>query len=424
MPRGPVVGAVVAQAVNRAVRSALLMISDEASRGPAIVDDFAQPRRDHPLRVQGLRTDGPGTSLAPSRGMNVPPGLAARVEALLPGRRVTAFEPLAPDTGATAGATAKAAGYGQPLRVRLDDGSAVVWRTAGANDFGHDRRADRAQELLQAFDDFRRVPQHVQALDLGAITPDGELVSLHGAGEPYLITSWAEGSIYAGDLRRVAAEGVARELDLHRVDALASYLAELHGEPGTGSYRRAIRDLVGHGEGIFGIVDAFPDDVPAAPPARLRAIEARCADWRWRMRGRDRRLARTHGDFHPFNVVFGDGAAFTLLDASRGAEGDPADDVTAMAINYVFFALDHPRSWAHGLGALWRRFWRTYAQGRDDAGLAEAAPPFFAWRALVLACPRFYPALSVRGRDALLGLAERVLEAGRLEPAAGEELFP
>jgi aminoglycoside phosphotransferase (APT) family kinase protein len=356
--------------------------------------------------------------------MKVPPGLAARVEALLPGRRVIAVEPLGPDTGATAHATAKAAGFGQPVRVRLDDGGAVVWRTAGANDFGHDRRADRAQATLEAFDDFRLMPRHVQALDVGAIAPGGALISLRDAGELYLITSWAEGAIYAGDLRRIAAEGVARDLDLGRADALASHLAELHCEPGDGSYRRAIRDLIGHGEGIFGIIDSYPDDVPAAPPARLRAIEARCVDWRWRLRGRDRRLARTHGDFHPFNVVFGEGTSFTLLDASRGAAGDPADDLTAMAINYVFFAIDRPDAWPRGLAPLWRRFWRTYAQARDDAGLAEAAPPYFAWRALVLANPRFYPALSERGRDALLGLAERVLEAGRLEPAHAEELFP
>ena len=346
------------------------------------------------------------------------------VEVLMPGRTVIGIETIAPDRAKRGDATAKAAGYGQPVRVRLDDGRSLVWRTAGTNDFGHDRRADRAAEMLLAYDDFARIPGHIRALDVGAIDQHGGLVSLATAGELYLLTTYAEGTLYADDLRRIATEEIARDVDLHRADALATYLGDLHGEPGQGSYRRAIRDLVGHGEGIYGIVDGFPDDVPGVPSTRLRAVEARCAEWRWKLRGRDARLTRTHGDFHPFNVVFQEGTAFTVLDASRGTAGDPADDVIAMAINYLFFALDHPRAWRNGLGPLWRRFWRAYGKARSDPDLLAVAPPFFAWRALVLANPRFYPALSERARDALLGVAERALDAGSFEPTSVEELFP
>jgi hypothetical protein len=119
------------------------------------------------------------------------------------------------------------------------------------------------------------------------------------------------------------------DLDLGRATALARFLAELHipiAEPLR--YRRAIRDLVGSGEGIYGIVDGYPPDVRGVDAERLQGIEHCCATWRWRLRGREPRLARTHGDFHPFNVVFGEGLHFTLLDASRGGCGDPADDVT------------------------------------------------------------------------------------------------
>jgi hypothetical protein len=60
---------------------------------------------------------------------------------------------------------------------------------------------------------------------------------------------------------------------------------------------------------------------------------------------------------------------------------------------------------------------------RPDDELLACAPPFFAWRALVVCNPRFYPALSERGRDRLLALAERSLDAHRFEPAWAEELF-
>ena len=55
----------------------------------------------------------------------------------------------------------------------------------------------------------------------------------------------------------------------------ASYLAELHTEPVDDAiaYRRSLRDLVGGGEGAFGIADSYPDGVPGASRARLDAIE-------------------------------------------------------------------------------------------------------------------------------------------------------
>jgi aminoglycoside phosphotransferase (APT) family kinase protein len=356
--------------------------------------------------------------------------LGERVEALCPGSRVVSIDPLAPDTGARSSSTKKAAGYGLPVRVVLVDAQGqqreLVWRTASANEFGHDRRADRAASMIQAFDDFGRIPAHVEAIDLGVIRRDGSLLSVRDADEHYLITSFAPGTIYADDLRRIVTTGVAEATDLARLDAMVEYLAALHtpiAEPGV-RYRRAIRDLIGSGEGILGIIDGYPPDVPSASTGRLRAIEEQCATWRWRLREHDARLTRTHGDFHPFNLVFGEATQLTLLDASRGGCGDPADDLTAMAVNFMLFALDAPAAWPHGLGVLWHRWWSRYLALRSDPQLLDVAPVFFAWRALVVANPRFYPSLTAPARDRLLGFAEDVLEVHRLDPAFAEELFP
>lgn len=346
------------------------------------------------------------------------PRVREHLARLFPGWRVVEIEPLAPDSGGD-----KAVGYGLPARVKLADAAGnqrvVVWRVSSANDFGHDRRADRAGNALLAFDDFARVPHHIEALDVGAIEKDGELVSLRDWDELYLVTSYAPGTIYADDLRRVAATGSATGEDLARVETLATYLATLHVPiAGPARYRRSIRDLVGHGEGIFGIVDGYPD----AFADRLRDIERRCVDWRWRLRAFEHRLARTHGDFHPFNIVF-DGTQLTCLDASRGTCGDPADDVTALAVNFLLFAIDRKAAWPRGLGALWHRFWETYARQRPDPELARVAPPFFAWRTLVICNPTFYPGLDDAARIELLDFATQALDAGELDPRAADRLF-
>jgi hypothetical protein len=303
----------------------------------------------------------------------------------------------------SSGDAMKALGYGRPLRIELADGRALVFHTLRPDDFGHDRRADRIANLVLAHDTFGSLPHHVRAEDVGLVGEDGGLVSIARTHEPYLITAWAPGTLYADDLRRVQANGATTQ-DTDRAASLARVLLEIHAAPGShpGAYTRAIRDLLGHGEGIFGLVDSYEGEV--VPAVRLRAIEDACLAWRWKLRDQTHRLRRTHGDFHPFNILC-DGDRVHLLDASRGSEGDPADDVACLAINYVFFRAR----------PLWDAFWRTYLEGAT-VDVCAAVAPFFAWRALVLASPAWYPHLPAGERERILAFAERALAADRFDP--------
>jgi aminoglycoside phosphotransferase (APT) family kinase protein len=364
----------------------------------------------------------------------VPPALPIRaaVERLIaennPGTEVLGVHALGiDDDAAEHEGTSKATGYGQPVRVRLRDADgserSVVLHTATANIFGHDRRADRAADMLLAFDTFNDVPDHVRALDVGAIHRDGRLISLADVGEFFVLTGYAEGHVYAEELRALGQRRRAEARDLQHAESLGRYLAALHQpiEHSDARYVRALRDLVGSGEGIFGIVDGYPASAVAGSE-RLAAIERRCVDWRWRLKSRRGRLCRIHGDFHPFNVLFDDGR-LSLLDASRGCAGDPADDMTAMAVNFVFFALQAPGSWKDGFSKLWYGFWTSYLEARPDDELLAVAAPYLAWRTLVVANPAWYPEVGDDVRDALLRMAEQALACDRIDLAMVEELF-
>lgn len=320
----------------------------------------------------------------------------------------------------------KAHGYGSPLRVTFEEDDVrhdVTLRTMGDDAFGHDRRADRFDGLVLQYDEFSAYENHIEPIDVGVVAPNGALHSI-GEGEPFLLTTFVKGELYAKDLKRLSGADSATGLDRDRARALAEYLARMHAEQRPAkARRRATRDLVGHGEGIFGLVDGYAADDPIATPERLRRIEHDAVDWLWRLRERDDRSRRTHGDFHPFNVLFREGTDFTALDASRGGAGDPADDVTALSINYLFFALAEKKTFDGPLRDVWDTFWLTYLERSRDREVLEMVAPYFTWRALVLACPAWYPDLDPEVRDTILRFAERLIAGESFDPDRVEELL-
>ncbi len=320
----------------------------------------------------------------------------------------------------------KAFGYGSPLLISFaengGDVQQVVLHTMSQDRFGHNRHSDRARNLLLDYATFNKLPQHVPAIDVGAFAHNGDLVSLGDTGEFFLIAPFVEGSLYADDLKRIAQTEALGADDESRAIALATYLADIHAikEDDPVRYKRCIRDLLGHGEGIMGMTDAYPADFALAPPARLEHIEHRCLSWRWRIHENHHRLSQSHGDFHPWNVLF-EGDGFTVLDRSRGAWGEPADDLSAMTVNYILFSLRQYGQLQGEWEQLFRLFWEIYLDATSDEQVHDVIAPFYAWRTLVVAHPVWYPNLADSVREALFRFIENVLEAERFDPARVNE---
>ena len=317
----------------------------------------------------------------------------------------------------------KGYGYGVPLRLDYELAGAprrAVLETVRPGPFGHEHMADRAQLLLWAHGAFNRLPRHVPSLDVGAVRAEGALEALGSVEELFMLAPFVEGREYADDLLRLRAGAAAAPLDFARADALCDYLVDIHRlrGPDPGLYVRRLRDLVGHGECIFGVADSYP----AGPLVEaVREIERRANDWRWRLKAKTHRLRQVHGDFHPWNILFREGADFSVLDRSRGEWGEAADDVTCLALNYLFFSLQRSGRLEGVFERLWRGFWARYLERSGDAEILEVAAPFFAFRALVIANPLWYPALEAGVRRKVLDFALNVLAAPRFDPArAGE----
>jgi len=314
----------------------------------------------------------------------------------------------------------KGFGYGSPIMIEARIGSHtqhMVLETMHPGPHGHEHMADRAHAMLWDYASYNHLPRHVRALDVGTFTAGGRLRSVGDAREFFVLTEFIKGEEYQRDLARIARTGRLERQDLARARVLADYLVEIHQvkKRDPSLYRRALRDLIGHGECLMGVVDSYPV-TSFITPALLESIERRSNAWRWKLRDKTGRLSQVHGDYHPWNVLFRKGTDFSVLDRSRQEWGEPADDVTSMTINYLFFSV---RRWGDLRGPfekLFRLFWERYLEGTSDRVVLEAAPPFFAFRGLVIASPVWYPTLDLRVRRKLFNFIENVLDQPRFDP--------
>lgn len=304
---------------------------------------------------------------------------------------------------------------------------------------GHDYPSDRAAVFLLANDTYGKLTRHVKAVDVLTIKEDGTIKSIGGGVDYFLLMEKAEGDNYFTDLTEFPHKDSLTKNDIQKIDAMAFYLAEIHTlkKDSKTLYWRKLRDTVGHGECLMGVFDSYPDGTLSYD--EMAEIVKKSVDWTAKLKPKYRRLCQIHGDFHPGNIWFREARGqksevrsqahisppleksgkgefdidFVLLDRSRGPWGDPADDVTALTINYIFFSIWHfgsvKGSYLEGLNL----FFDKYISLTGDNELHDVLAPFYAFRGAVVANPVFYPDLMPEQRRLIFKFVNNVLDDER-----------
>jgi Ser/Thr protein kinase RdoA (MazF antagonist) len=271
--------------------------------------------------------------------------------------------------------------------------------------YGEDLAADASREVAWRLEGYPRIANHVVCRKVAL--PEGCcLLEPAVAGEPY----WRR-------LARLAEGGETAALRDARL--LAEHLADLHRPLAGGTaprYRRAVRD--GLMNAAFRLIDAG-DAFWYSWPALRAEVEHAFLDWRLRLGDHHRRLKVTHNDFHPWNL-FLDGDRVNLIGARAPGFGDAANDVAALAVNYVWFGYLRDGDFTGVYRAAYEVFCGHYVALTGDRQLASVLPPFFAMRLLVLLSPLYYPDKEASVERQLRRLLPAVLH-GRVDPLGDPE---
>ncbi len=277
-----------------------------------------------------------------------------------------------------------------------------ILKSLYAENMGKEYGADRAQSLILAHSSYSLMKNHIRSTDVIGLEKDGGIVSIGDAEEFFIIMEEARGEDYFNDLKRIGQSDKLESADKDKAVILARYLADLHKQKfNKGSlYKRKLRDTIGGGESIMGVMDMYPEKLAWFSRKTQIQIVQKAVEFWMRDKYKAERLCNVHGDFHPGNIWFTGADDFVILDRARGEFGEAADDIAALTINFIFYSLVYKGKFSGALKELMDIFIKEYFRLADDKEMEKIIAPCWAFRAAVLCNPCFYP-------DTFFGSAEK-----------------
>lgn len=295
----------------------------------------------------------------------------------------------------------------------------IILRTIRPEGFSHDYLSDRAATFLLQHNLAKKIPAHALSLDVCGLA-NKKIVPIGDCKEFFQLVEVIEGKPYFEDLEKIKKQNKLEKEDKNKALLLSNYLVNLHKKKfndknnkdkkimAKSIYKRHLRDCIGHGEMLMGVIDTYPDKVKFINKKEIVEIVSKAFSFKENIKQNYNRLCTIHGDFHPGNIIFQKNK-FRLLDASRELFGEPADDLTCLALNYIWYAIMQKGNFSGPFKELFDIFWSNYLEKTKDYEINKIAPLFFTFRGFVVAHPIFYKDQSNKVRKKIMKFIKNIL---------------
>lgn len=268
----------------------------------------------------------------------------------------------------------------------------VILKSLFTQGLGMDHFSDRARSLLLANDSYNCMDCHVKSNDVIALNKDNSLTSLGNSKEFFILMEEARGVDFFKDFKEIKKRRSLIEGDRSKIKILSDFLVKLHESknPSVHLYRRKIRDTLGSGGSLMGILDIYPDSEYNLFAKTWEVIVKKTIKFWNKSRNLSHRTTEIHGDFHPGNLWF-DNLKLTVLDRAGGRFGEAADDLAAFLINPLFFSVIQTGSFIGMFKEMFDLFWNNYFKQTKDREMRKIIAPYLVFRVAVVCNPLFYP---------------------------------
>lgn len=302
----------------------------------------------------------------------------------------------------------------------------LILKTLFTENLGMDHYSDRAASLIEAHDNYNKMRDHVKSIDVLAYNKDNTLTSLGNAQEFYILMEEANGKDLFKDFNQIKETKTLNEETKNKIIKISNFLVELHKNKyqSISLYRRKIRDTLGSGGSLIGLLDMHPDNAFNQFEKKWIEIVKKAINY-WRdSRNLDYRLCEIHGDYHPGNLWF-ENDKLIILDRAKGRFGEPADDITAFIINPIMYSLIATKEcrFKGPFKKVFDIFWNNYFKQTKDKEMRKIIAPYLAFRIAVVTNPIFYDDDFFGGvekakivRTKIINLALNVLKDNEFNP--------
>lgn len=293
-------------------------------------------------------------------------------------------------------------GTGYSINFKLnDENKTLIIKSLFKENLGMDHYSDRASSLLEAHDNYNKMENHIKSEDVIAQNEDDSLISIGNAKEFYILMEEAKGENLFKDFENIKKSKLLNEKTKDKIKKISDFLVKLHKNKheSISLYRRKIRDIIGSGGSLIGLLDMHPENDFRKFEKEWTEIIKRSINFWKKSRNLNHRLSEIHADFHPGNLWF-DGDKLIILDRSKGRFGEPADDIIAFGINPIMYALITNEKFEGPFKEIFDLFWNNYFKQTKDKEMRKIMAPYIAFRISVITNPLFY-------NDKFFGAAEK-----------------